>query len=203
MNTKTLALVIVFVALTTALNIYGPKFPAPYAPFLYYQIWEIPIVAVALIIGPKTGIAVAGLNTLILLAVFPGNLPTGPFYNLIAELAMLLGIFAAYKIITHGCPKERIGTFLKEHKLGLSVSATVLGIISRVAITTVVNYFLIAQPSPIGFGSFFSFAGLSGQAGVLAFLPFSALFNATLALYTIPIGLIVAIAINSSLRITK
>ena len=203
MNAKNLALVIVFVALTTALNIYGPKFPAPFAPFLYYQIWEIPIVAVSLTIGPKTGLAVAGLNTLILLAVFPGNLPTGPFYNLIAELAMLIGIFAAYKIFTRGCPTERIGAFLKEHKIGLSVSATVLGIISRVAITSVVNYFLIAQPSPVGFGSFFSFAGLSGQAGVLAFLPFSALFNATIALYTIPIGLIVAIAINSSFRLTK
>ncbi|MCJ7793557.1 hypothetical protein MUP42_01345, partial [Candidatus Bathyarchaeota archaeon] len=82
MKTKTLSLIIIFVALTTALNIAGPKIPAPYAPFLYYQIWEIPIVAAFLTVGPKTGVSVAALNTLILLAVFPGNLPTGPFYNL-------------------------------------------------------------------------------------------------------------------------
>jgi riboflavin transporter FmnP len=198
MNTKTLALIIVFVALTTALNIVGPKIPAPYAPFLYYQIWEIPIVAAFLTVGPKTGISVAGLNTLLLLVIFPGDLPTGPFYNLIAELAMLIGIFAAYKIATHGCASEHIGSFLKQHKLGLTISATVFGILTRVAITTVANYFLIAQPSPIGFGSFFSFAGLGGQAGVIAFLPFSILFNATIALYTIPVGVIVAIAVNSS-----
>ena len=200
MNTKRLALIIIFVALTTALNIAGPKIPFPFAPFLYYQIWEIPIVAAFLTIGPKTGLAVAGLNTLILLIVFPGNLPTGPFYNLIAELAMLIGIFIAYKIATYRCPTEKIGSFLKQHKLGLSISATALGVTTRVIITTASNYFLIAQQSPIGFGSFFSFAGLGGQQAVLAFLPFSALFNATIALYTIPIGLIVAIAINSNFK---
>jgi len=200
MNTKRLSLIIIFVALTTALNIAGPKIPAPYAPFLFYQIWEIPIVAATLTIGPKTGLAVAGLNTLLLLIVFPGSLPTGPIYNLIAELAMLIGIYAAYKIATYKCPTEKIGDFLKQHKLGLSISATTLGITTRVIITTVTNYFLIAQPSPIGFGSFFSFAGLGGQQAVLAFLPFSALFNATIALYTIPIGLIVAIAINSNFK---
>ncbi len=200
MNTKTLALIIIFVALTTALNIAGPKIPFPFAPFLYYQIWEIPIVAAFLTIGPKTGLAVAGLNTLLLLIVFPGNLPTGPFYNLIAELAMLIGIYAAYKLATYRCPTEKIGSFLKQHKLGLSISATALGVTTRVIITTVANYSLIAQPSPIGFGSFFSFGGLGGQAGVIAFLPFSVLFNATIALYTIPIGVIVAIAINSNFK---
>jgi riboflavin transporter FmnP len=198
MNTKNLALIIIFVALTTALNIAGPRIPAPYAPFLYYQIWEIPIVTAFLTIGPKTGFAVAGLNTLLLLMIFPGDLPTGPFYNLIAELAMLIGIFAAYKIATHQCPSEKIGSFSKQHKIRLVISTTILGVLTRVIITTVANYFLIAQQSPIGFGSFFSFAGLGGQAGVIAFLPFSVLFNATVALYTIPIGVIVAIAINSS-----
>jgi riboflavin transporter FmnP len=203
MDTKRLAFIIIFVALTTALNIAGPKIPAPYAPFLYYQIWEIPIVAAFLVVGPKTGTAVALLNTFILLLVFPGALPTGPIYSLIAELAMLIGVYTAYKIGTRKCPKENIGAYLKAHKLGLSISMTALGITSRVIITTITNYFLIAQPSPIGFGSFFSFAGLSGQAGVVAFLPFSALFNGTIAVYTIPIALVVAIAVHSNLRLQK
>jgi len=203
MDTKRLAFIIIFVALTTALNIAGPKIPAPYAPFLYYQIWEIPIVAAFLVVGPKTGTAVALLNTFILLIVFPGQLPTGPIYNLIAELAMLIGVYSAYKIGTLKCPADNIGAYLKSHKLGLSISTTALGITTRVIITTIANYFLIAQPSPIGFGSFFSFAGLSGQAGVVAFLPFSALFNGTIALYTIPIALIVAIAVHSNIRLQK
>jgi riboflavin transporter FmnP len=200
MNTKTLALIVVFTALSAALSIYFPKIPAPYAPFLYYQIWEIPIVAAFLSIGPKTGTAIAVLNTLILLAVFPGNLPTGPFYNLIAVLSMLLGIFAAYRIAVHGCPTENISQFLKEHAKTLMASTTALGVITRVAITTTANYFLIAQPSPIGFGSFFEFGGLTGQQAVLAFLPFSILFNATIALYIIPIGLLVALTVNRSFK---
>ena len=84
--------------------------------------------------------------------------------------------------------------------MALSVSTTALGITTRVIITTITNYFLIAQPSPVGFGSFFSFGGLSGNAGVLAFLPFSALFNATIALYTIPVALVVSIAVLSRFK---
>ena len=71
MNTKRLTLIIVFIALTTALNIDGPKIPAPYAPFLYYQLWEIPIVVAFLAMGPKAGVTIAVINTLILLAFFP------------------------------------------------------------------------------------------------------------------------------------
>jgi riboflavin transporter FmnP len=203
MNTKTLALIVVFTALSAALSIYFPKIPAPYAPFLYYQIWEIPIVAAFLSIGPKTGTAIAVLNTLILLAVFPGNLPTGPFYNLIAVLSMLLGIFVAYRIAVHGCSIENISQFLKEHAKTLIVSTTALGAITRVAITTTANYFLIAQPSPIGFGSFFEFGGLTGQQAVIAFIPFSILFNATIAFYTIPIGLVIALTVNRSFKFRK
>src|SRR3990170_1428712 len=101
MNTKTLALTIVFAAVTIALN---PAFtnlalPAPYALFLYYQIWEIPIVVAFVLSGPKSGVTIAVLNTAVLLAVFPGASPTGPFYNLAADLSMLLGIFLAFKLV--------------------------------------------------------------------------------------------------------
>ena len=48
---------------------------------------------------------------------------------------------------------------------------TTFGITTRVLITTISNYYLIAQPPPIGFGFPYSAA--------FAFLPFSALFNAT------------------------
>jgi disulfide bond formation protein DsbB len=138
-----------------------------------------------------------------LLAVFPGNLPTGPFYNLIAVLSMLLGVYIAYKIAVHGCPSENISQFLKEHAKVLIVSTTALGVITRVAITTAANYFLIAQPTPIGFGSFFEFGGLTGQQAVVAFLPFSIIFNATIALYTIPIGLLIAVTIHKSFKFQK
>lgn len=201
MNTKTLALIIVFVALAAAIDAFVPKIPFPLLPFLLYNVWEIPIVVCFIVFGPKVGATVAVINSFVLLALAPGYLPTGPFYNLIALLSMLIGVYAAYKIATYRCPTENISSFLKAHQLGLSISMTTLGIISRVAITTVTNYFLIAQPSPIGFGSFFQFENQTGQAAILAYLPFSALFNATLALYTIPVALVVAIAIVTRFKI--
>jgi len=201
MNTKTLALIIVFVALTAAIDAFAPKIPFPLLPFLLYNLWEIPVVVCFLVFGPKIGLTVAFLNSFVLLILAPGYLPTGPFYNLIALLSMLIGVFAAYKIATYKCPTEKISSFLKKHQIGLSISMTTLGIISRVAITTVANYFLITLPSPIGFGSFFQFGNQTGHAAVLAYLPFSALFNATLALYTIPVALIVTIAIVSRFKI--
>ena len=73
MNTKTLALIIIFVALTMALNVAGPKIPAPYAPFLYYQIWEIPIVVAFLALGLVAGLIISAINTVILTIYFTGG----------------------------------------------------------------------------------------------------------------------------------
>jgi hypothetical protein len=81
-STRTLALIIIFISLAIALNVYGPKIPFPIAPFLYFQLWEIPIVVAFLAIGPKAGVTITVINSFILLAVFPGGLPTGPLYNL-------------------------------------------------------------------------------------------------------------------------
>ncbi len=193
MKTKRLTLIIIFIALTIALNIAGPKIPAPYAPFLYYQLWEIPIVIAFLAIGPKAGTSVALVNTLILLVVFPGALPTGPIYNLIAVLSMLLGIYIPYRLATHGYKTENLGTFLQKHSKLISVSATASGITVRVLVTTVTNYFFLQQPSPSGFS-------YKPEAALL-FLPLSTLFNATVALYTIPIALAVVIAIASKFKL--
>ncbi len=193
MNTKTLALIIIFVALAAALNIAGPKIPAPYSPFLFYQLWEIPIVLAFIAIGPKVGVAVTVINTLILFAVFNPGANAGPLYNLIAILSMFLGIYAPYKLAARGCKTENFSNYLKQHIKIISISATALGITTRVLVTTFVNYFAIQQSYPIGF----SFT----QPAALGFLPLSALFNATVALYTIPIAIGIAIPIISRFKL--
>ena len=193
MNTKALSLIIVFIALAAALNIYGPKIPFPFAPFLFYQLWEIPIVVAFLWVGPKSGITVSVINTLILLVVFPGDLPTGPLYNFVAVLAMLLGIYIPYRLATHGCKTENLGSYLRQHVALITVSATSLGIVLRILVTTVVNYFALQQPYPIGFSL--------PQMDVLVFLPFGALFNATVAVYTIPIAIGITVAITSRIKV--
>jgi hypothetical protein len=125
--------------------------------------------------------------------VFQGGLPTGPLYNLIAVLSMLMGVYIPYRIATHGCKVENLGVFLRQHVKLITVAATTIGIIFRVAVTSVVNYFAIQQPYPIGF----SFK----QIDALAFLPLGAFFNATIALYTIPIAIGISIAITSRVKL--
>jgi len=192
MNTRRLTLIIIFVALTVALNVAGPKIPAPYAPFLIYQIWEIPIVVAFLVMGPKVGVAVTVINSLVLFAVFQGSLPTGPFYNLIAVLAMLLGIYLPYRLATRNYQSENLGNFLQQHLKLISISSTALGILLRIVITTPTNYVALQLPYPFGFGL--------NSSGAIALLPLIAVFNATVALYTIPVALAITVALISRFR---
>ncbi len=194
MNTKTLALIIIFVALTTALNVAGPKIPAPYAPFLYYQIWEIPIVVAFLALGVIGGLIISAINTVILTIYFNGGFsPLGPFYNLVAILSMMSGIYIPYLIATRGCKTENLSDILKKHAKVIIISATGLGIIVRIAVTSVVNYFALQQPSPVGFSY--------KPAAALAFLPLGALFNGTVALYTIPVAFAIAVPVLSRFKL--
>jgi riboflavin transporter FmnP len=188
MNTKALATSIVFAALTVALNpaVSGIGVPAPYAPFLIYGLWEIPIVAAFLLISPASGILISLLNAAVLFAFFPGPLPTGPFYNLIAMFSMLLGVYIARRFIAQESAKGK-------KVLKIAAASTILGIVLRVAVMTVVNYVTLHQPYPIGFEL--------EEMAVLAFLPAGALFNGTVALYTIPIGEFIANVIKSRLKL--
>jgi len=190
MNTKMLATTIVFAALTVALNpaISGIGIPAPYAPYLIYGLWEIPIVAAFLLISPTSAVAISLVNATVLFALFPGSLPMGPFYNLIAIFSMLLGLDVARRFI-------KLKSTLQQQKAVLKIAATstVLGIILRVAVMTVVNYITLQQPYPIGFEL--------DEIAMVATLPLTAIFNATTVLYTIPVGEFVATVIKSRLKI--
>ena len=187
MNSKTIAVVAVFTAVTVALVLSPAKIPAPYAPFLKYQIWEIPIVAAFLLYGLSVGVSISILNTVILLGVYPGDLPTGPLYNFAAVLSMLLGIYIMHRFAA--------GRFSKLKEKPLTVSSTVLGIILRVGVMTIVNWVCLPYPYPIGFS-------IPVEA-TTALLPVIGFFNATVALYTIPTGYFLARAISHRTKTTN
>ncbi len=196
MNTKKLALTIVFAALAIALN---PSFTyiqlmAPYAYGLIYQIWEIPIVVAFLIISPVAGVSISLLNTAVLLAVFPGVMPTGPIYNLSATLSMQAGIFAAATVAKRylkGKTENPVARFAPKWV----AFSTTMGIITRVLFMSIVLYFALPQPSPIGFSM--------PIIDTVAYLPLAAVFNSTLALYTIPIGYLLARTVTKNLRLNQ
>jgi riboflavin transporter FmnP len=179
MDTKALATIAIFGAITIVLNLSPFKIPAPFAPYLIYQIWEIPIVAAFLLYGLTVGFSISVINTLVLLAVFPGELPTGPIYNLAAVLSTLLGLIIIQKLSGH---------LSKRRDTILTTAATASGIITRVVIMTIVNWVFLRFDPPVGFG-------IPAEA-LPAMLPVIGFFNATIVLYTIPLGYIIARAVS-------
>lgn len=180
MNSKTIAIIAVFTALTTVLVLSPVKIPAPYAPFLKYSIWEIPIVTAFLLYGLLVGVSISVLNTVVLLVVYPGDLPIGPLYNLTAVLSMLLGIYLMRRLIVDHSSGRR--------KAILAVSSTALGTILRVGIMSIVNFVFLQYPYPVGFSM--------PVGAIIPMLPLVGLFNATLTLYTIPVGYLLTRAIS-------
>lgn len=169
MRARTIAVLGVFAALTIALNLSPLKVPAPYAPFLIYQVWEIPIVVAFFIYGWRIAAGLAVLNTAALLILFPGALPTGPLYNFAAVISMIAGLALVKKIL----PAKPKGA-----KEAIAVGGlTVSGIATRTAAMLAVNYSFLSYPPPVGFSL--------PQDVVVLYMPFIALFNASLALYTI------------------
>ena len=159
---------------------------------LLYQIWEIPIVAAFILISRKAAVSIAILNAAVLTIFFPGALPTGPFYNLIATLSMLFGIYIIQKVLKN--KKENQNQKGSEYaKTKFVVLSTVSAMILRVVVMTLVNYIVLRYPYPIGYEL--------DELVIIASLPLTGLFNATLALYTVPLGLFIAKAINKNIKI--
>jgi riboflavin transporter FmnP len=182
-RSRTISAVAVFTALAFVLNLLI-KVPAPFAPFLVYQVWEVPILAAFLIFGAWAGVAVSVLNLVVLQVVYPGPLPSGPLYNLAAILATMLGVAGGHRLFG----KRASGVTL------LTGAATVLGGLSRVLIMTVVNGIFLPFGYPIGFS-----IPVVALPGLLTLI---AIFNATLVLYTVPLAYLVLRTVSTRYRLT-
>jgi disulfide bond formation protein DsbB len=130
---------------------------------------------------------------IILIAVFPGALITGPFYNLLAILSMLLGIYTAYKLFNLKDKSNKTTKITLKKQTIQVTAATILGVVFRAGLMTAVNYVVLRYEPPIGYAM--------PEAAIVAAIPLIALFNSTLALYTIPIGHIVANAVKKNLKL--
>ncbi len=180
-STKELTGIALFTAMAIALGYF--HVPAPFAGFLQYEIWEIPIAIAFLMLGIRAGVTVSIVNFLVLLLVNQGAILTGPLYNLIAVLSMLFGVGIAHRITTRATGRLS----------ALIASATTLGIASRTIVMTIVNGVLLEYPPPLGFS-------IPGSAIPPILLPI-ALFNASLALYTIPVSYWALAAVSARYKI--
>ena len=171
-SSRKVALVALFTALAAILNLLI-SIPDPGATFLFFEVWEVPILAVLLILGTRGATTVAILNALVLEAVKPGSLPTGPLYNLIAILATFVGVLLA---------RSLIGAW-KLGKKTLWISAAVVGAAVRTLVMTFVNWVVLPLPYPIGFGSF----GVTPSQVPSLLVPIG-IFNFIVAFYSIPLA---------------
>ena len=184
MNTKEIAIVIAFSAVTVVLN---PRFSGiaipSFVPTLWFQLWEIAVVAAFFLLGIKSAVVVALLNAVVLLAISPGTAFNEPTTNLLAILSTLVGVYAAYKLLDLKNSQE---TPIPRRKMVLF--STALGIISRLAIMLPYLYIV---------ASFF------GISLIIAILPLFAIYDLIVALYTVPLGYLIASAVNRYVKLTS
>lgn len=183
-KTQKLAVIGAFAAVAILLNRLV-VIPAPFLPFLSYEVWEVPIVVAFLVFGTAVALPATFANFMILL-LFPGVIFAGPLYNLIAILSMLLGIGLSRKLYIL---KQNISL---PRNIALS---TILGTASRVVIMTIVNASLLQLPPPLGFSA--------PSSLVYSWLPLIALFNGTVSLYTVPLAYAVLKSVLVRSRITN
>ena len=190
MNTRAIAMTIVFAAITIVLNpaISGVGVPFPPLPSLIYNIWEIAIIAAFLLMGFKSGISIAILNSVFLFAVYPG--PSNSIFaigNTVAASSMMVGIYIADRVTRKNSQEEK--TF-RIRKIALS---TILAILLRVVVMApimfaILHYGILAPK-------------ISDSIIITLVLPIQAVFNITIALYTIPVGFFVAKVVSRNLKV--
>jgi hypothetical protein len=189
MDTKAVGTVIAFAALTIVLN--PVRIPTIYWPGFFYRVWEIPIVVAFLLFGTRIGVSVAVMNVLAQIFIFP--IPAGILaypWGLVATLTMLLGIYLAYKLVSHRPSQD--GSLFAAKPI---VYFTSFGIAFRAGIMPFVDYAVYRSLLPLALGRSFT------EAYVVALIPAIVLFNITVALYTVPIGYFIAKKLSKSLKL--
>ncbi len=181
LNSKSIALTIIFAAIAVALN--AVKIPSVFYPGAAFQFVQIPVIVAFLLFGVKIGVFVGVLNLLGALILFPLGAAGFIAYPLdfVSLTIMFVGLYLAAKLLrcNDGTETSRSG---KKHLIGFTVSATVF----RSAIMPFVDYAIF---------SFFLLpvAGATRpEAFIIGLVPAFIAYNAIVALYTVPIAYVVA-----------
>ena len=145
-----------------------------------------------MLLNLRAAIGIAGLNTVVLFAIFQGASPLGPVYNLAATLSMLLGMYIAHTLFYKRISSKETSAKWK-YNTTLATAYTAFGITFRVIFMAVVNYITLPYPPPVGFS-------IPQPVVTSYYVPVTSIFNATLALYTIPLGYFIAVIIRRNLR---
>jgi riboflavin transporter FmnP len=188
-NTKEIALPIVFAALAIVLN---PAISGVGVPFLFtgyiYNVWEIVIMVAFLLMGFKSGISVALLNAAFLLSVYPGpSRALFPWVNTIAVSSMMVGVYLASKLTRKNSQGQNPS---KARKITLYTAlAITLRLIVMLPIVYALLHFHIGATPPSELAIF-----------MIAF-PLQTFYNVTITLYTVPVAYFIAKTVSKNLKV--
>ena len=192
MNAKSIALIITFASLAIVLNpaISGMGIPYPLLPSLYFEVWEIPVIVAFLLFGWKIAISVGLINSAFLVAVFPGM--SQPYYatNFFAQIAMMIGIYLASRLVPG---KAAEGKPVSRTKIVLA--SVLLAILFRVVLMWA-NMFFILYVDPLQV-----YPTTPVWYIVTIIWPPQAVFNVILALYMVPSSYLIARVISRNMKI--
>jgi riboflavin transporter FmnP len=191
MNSKKLALITIFAAVSLVLNPFLSGLVIPsFFPGLYFQFWEIPVVAALLILGLNYAVLIALLDTAVLIVFYPGPGFNAPLFNCLALLSTILGVYMAHKLFIRTESKKK--EISKRKQIILSTS---LGMIFREVIMIPAVYLGYRFLSEIFLGITYS------DALIISLLPVLALYDATVVLYTVPTAYLIEKIVKKNLRI--
>jgi len=181
---KALFLIVLFTGSALLLNFYGPKIPAPYMPSLLYYLWEIPIVTAFVLCGVKVGFFTALTSVMVPYAISKENPMPNLFYCLAAVIGMLLGVgITKFYASKHSLKGGLVQAFM----------FTFSGAILRTASVMLVFLAFLGTFPPLGFS-------FSEPATAITIM-YRAVYDFSLALYTIPLGYIIAEAIKRHVKV--
>ncbi len=186
MDTKLIALVAIFAALTIVLSptVSRIRIPAPFFPALGYNLFELPLVIAILLLGPKPGVAAGMIASLSLLAFNPTYIHVWGF---LAWLSTIIGAYLGYKFVTRNASQGEVPS---AGKTVLFVTAGAIAL--RVIVMAIQNYLVLRYP----------IIGLNlSESAIIAIIPLIALFNATQVMVCVPLGYFLAKKIGSRLKI--
>ncbi len=182
MDTKEIALTIIFTAVAIALN--PVQVPAFFMANWNFRFFEIPVVAAFLLLGPKIGVTVAVLRTLGEMTLFPGPVgPLIPLWGLLIDLSMLLGIYFAGWLLKRKTSQDKnLGT-------------------RQVTYFTAFGTLIRAPASTLLMSATYYFLQILTEAQIIALMPFFAITSVILSLYTIPAGYLIARIVSRNLNV--
>ncbi len=190
MNSKSIALLIIFAAVAISLN--AIRIPTVFRPGGFFQFSQIPIVVAFILFGARMGVLVGILNLaggFVLFPIGPNGVLVYPM-DFLSLLLMFAGMLLVSQFNTHGKASSRF-PLLKKPLVSLTLGATPI----RAGLMPLVDYAVARTLVPLVIGIKLP------EAYLLGLFPAYILYNVIIPLYVVPVAFVVAAKVSKHLNL--